>query len=203
MAACRKPWLSCCRAAYRAQMTDDVTPEPDDHGRVAPPVDADEATTLLAFLDYHRATLAWKTAGLDSADLNAPMHPTTMTLGGLLKHLAGVEVWWFSEVLAGRPEQLPWSAADWEADADWDWHSAADDEPADLRGLWQAAVDDSRRLTADALAVQGLDTPARWSFPEGGTPTLRWILVHMIEEYARHNGHADLLREAVDGLTGE
>jgi uncharacterized damage-inducible protein DinB len=175
----------------------------DEYGRPEPPVAGDEAATLLGFLDYHRATLAWKCAGLDAAGLRAGLAPTSMTLGGLLKHLAYVEDSWFSCRLHGNSPQPPWDTVDWRADADWDWHSAADDPPEDLRRLWQQAVDRSRRLVAEALAGGGLDQPARHVWPDGRAPSLRWILVHMIEEYARHNGHADLLREAVDGETGE
>jgi len=90
-----------------------------------------------------------------------------------------------------------------EADPDWDWRSAAGDSPEQLFALWQDAVDRSRSLIAEALADGGLERLARLTWPDGRASSLRWILVHMIEEYARHNGHADLLREAVDGLTGE
>jgi hypothetical protein len=92
---------------------------------------------------------------------------------------------------------------DWKADPDWDWHSAAEDSPEQLHALWQDAVARSRSLVAKALADGGLERQARRTWPDGRAPSLRWIVVHMIEEYARHNGHADLLRESVDGLTGE
>jgi hypothetical protein len=92
---------------------------------------------------------------------------------------------------------------DWKADPDWDWHSAADDSPEQLFALWRDAVARSRLLVSEALADGGLEQLARRTWTDGRAPSLRWILVHMIEEYARHNGHADLLRESVDGLTGE
>jgi hypothetical protein len=92
---------------------------------------------------------------------------------------------------------------DWDADRDWDWHSAAEDTPEQLRALWQDTVARSRSLVSEALADGGLDQLSRRTWPDGEAPSLRWILVHMVEEYARHNGHADLLRESVDGLTGE
>jgi uncharacterized damage-inducible protein DinB len=126
-----------------------------------------------------------------------------MTLGGLLKHMAYVESDWFWRSLHGRDRQAPWDRVDWKADPDWEWRTAADDSPEQLFALWQAAVDQSRDLVADALAGGGLDRLAVRTWPDGNAPSLRWILVHMIEEYARHNGHADLLREAVDGATGE
>jgi uncharacterized damage-inducible protein DinB len=175
----------------------------DEYGRPEPPLAADETATLLGFLDFQRATLAWKCSGLDAAGLNATVGPSTMTLGGMLKHLALVEDSWFSRWLHGHERQPPWDTVDWAADPDWDWHSAAEDSPEQLRAMWQHAVDRSRSLVAEALAHGGLERLARRTWPDGRAPSLRWILVHMIEEYARHNGHADLLRESVDGLTGE
>ncbi|UOY01154.1 DinB family protein [Blastococcus sp. PRF04-17] len=175
----------------------------DDQGRPEPPVAADETATLLGFLDFQRATLEWKSRGLDAAGLRATVGVSTMTLGGLLKHMALVEDGWFSRSLHGNDRHPPFDAVDWAADPDWEWRTAADDSPEGLRALWQAAVDRSRALTADALAAGGLDRPASRSWPDGQRPSLRWIVVHMIEEYARHNGHADLLRESVDGETGE
>ena len=175
----------------------------DEHGRPEPPLAADETTMLLAFLDYQRATLAWKTSGLDAAGLRARVGVSSMTLGGLLKHMAYVENSWFSRWLHGHDRLPPWDTVDWQADPDWDWDSAADDSPEQLHSLWQEAVDRSRALVAEALAEDGLDREAQRTWPTGESPTLRWILVHMIEEYARHNGHADLLRESVDGETGE
>lgn len=163
---------------------------------------ADETATLLGFLDFQRATLEWKCAGLDAAGLAATTGVSTMTLGGMLKHLACVEEWWCSQVLHGLPEEAPWNTVDWKADRDWDWHSAAEDTPEQLRALWEETVARSRTLVKEALADGGLDRLARRPLSDG-TPSLRWILVHLIEEYARHNGHADLIRESVDGLTGE
>ena len=126
-----------------------------------------------------------------------------MTLGGLLKHLSFVESYWFAHRLHGRSPAAPWDTVDWSADADWDWHSAADDAPDELRSLWSDAVSRSRDLVTEALADGGLDRLAEKPWPDGSAPSLRWIILHMIEEYARHNGHADLLRESVDGETGE
>jgi uncharacterized damage-inducible protein DinB len=175
----------------------------DEQGRPEPPVDGDEAATLLGFLDYQRATLEWKCAGLDAAGLAATVGVSPMSLGGLLKHLAYVDEWWSCRVLHDRELGAPWSAVDWAADADWDWHSAADDSPDELRSLWAATVERSRRQIDEALSSGGLDQPARRPWADGRAPNLRWILTHLIEEYARHNGHADLLRESIDGLTGE
>ena len=175
----------------------------DEQGRPEPPRAAGEAATLLGFLDYQRATLEWKCAGLDAAALSAKTAASTLTLGGLLKHLTYVEDSWFSHSLHGQDRQQPWNAVDWKAQPDWEFHSAAGDSAGDLRAGWQDAVERSRSLVAETLAGGGLGSLARRAWPDGGAPSLRWILCHMIEEYARHNGHADFLRESVDGSTGE
>jgi uncharacterized damage-inducible protein DinB len=171
----------------------------DTQGRPEAPIDADEAGTLIGFLDFQRATLAWKCAGLDAAGLRATVGASTMTLGGILKHLALVEDAWFSEELFAQESRPPWDAVDFKADPDWEWRTAADDSPEQLLALWQDAVTHARSRVAQALAEGGLEQPSRRTWPDGRAPSLRWILCHMIEEYARHNGHADLLRESVDG----
>ncbi|WP_206792889.1 DinB family protein [Amycolatopsis sp. MtRt-6] len=173
----------------------------DEQGRPEPPLDGDETATLLGFLDFHRATVAWKCAGLDSAGLRATHPPSTMTLGGLLKHLAYVEDHWFSHVLLGRDRMAPFDAVDWTTTPDWDWDSAADDTPEQLVALWEDAVKRSRAAMTEANG--DLSQRARRPLRDGSTPSLRWILVHMVEEYCRHNGHADLIRESIDGGTGE
>ncbi len=177
--------------------------ELDDQGRPRPPDAGDEAATLLGFLDFQRATFAWKCDGVDAAGLAATVGASTMTLGGMLKHLALVEDWWFTRWLAGRPSATGWDDVDWDADPDWEWHSAARDDPEALRAWWREAVARSRQRVDEALVGGDLGQLARRRGPDGESPSLRWILCHMIEEYARHNGHADLLRESVDGATGE
>lgn len=172
--------------------------------RIDPPLSASEADTLLGFLDYHRDTLRQKTEGLTGDQLNLALRPSEMTLGGMLKHVAFNEHWWFSCVLHGTEFAEPWASVDWDADEDWDWHSAENDSPEDLRRLLDDHVRSSDALIAEALSAGGLEHPsARASSSRGGQFSLRWILVHMIEEYARHNGHADLIRESIDGKTGE
>lgn len=168
----------------------------DRHGRPEPPLAGDEAATLLGFLEFQRATLRWKCAGLDAEGLRSTVGASAMTLGGLLKHMALVEDSWFTEDLAGLPPPPPWDT-DREV-----WHSAADQTAEELRGLWERSLARSRERVAEALADGGLDRLAMDPKPPPAM-SLRWILVHMIEEYARHNGHADLLREAIDGETGE
>ncbi len=173
-------------------------------GRTDPPLAADEATTLVAFLDYHRDTLRMKTEGLTAEQLRQPLAPSTLTLGALLKHVALNEASWFGEVLHGRPMPEPWASADWDTDRDWEMTSARDDSPEELRRIMDESVGQARRDIDAALAEGGLEfRSAILSRKEDQQFTLRWILLHMIEEYARHNGHADFLREAVDGVTGE
>jgi uncharacterized damage-inducible protein DinB len=168
-----------------------------------PPVAGDEHDTLVGALERQRGYVAWKCGNLGPAGLRATLGPSTMTLGGLLKHLALVEDDWISVKLHGRDRCPPWDAIDWDADPDWEWRSAAEDTPAQLRSMWEEAVARSRALVAEAFAAGGLDRPAAFTWPDGRTPSLRRILIDMIEEYARHVGHADLIRESVDGLVGE
>ncbi len=175
----------------------------DAHGRPEPPEAASEVETLLGFLEYQRATLEWKCRGLDAAGLAATVAASSMTLGGILKHMTLVEEHWFSRAVFGGELGPPWDAVDWEADPDWEWHSAAHDAPEAVRSAWHEAVARSRVLVGEAMESGGLDRLAERRWDDGRTPSLRWILVHMIEEYARHNGHADLLRESIDGETGE
>jgi len=168
-----------------------------------PPVAGTEVDTFLGALERQRGYLAWKCGNLDSAGLRAKLGPSTMTLGGLLKHMALVEDDWFSVKLHGRDPHPPFDTADWDADPDWEWHSAAGDTPAELVSLWQEAVGRSRNLVAGALAEGGLDRQAAFAWRDGRAPSLRRMIMDMIEEYARHVGHADLIRESVDGLVGE
>ncbi len=162
-----------------------------------PPEAAPESEMLAAFLDYHRATLLWKVDGLSEADLRRPLTPSGMTLLGLIKHLAYVERWWFQAVFAGEDVDFPWS----DADPDADWRVGPDEGVATILDLYRAQAARTREIVAAAT----LDDDARRprTRPPGGIQTLRWIVLHMIEETARHNGHADLMREAIDGATGE
>ncbi|SER27379.1 Protein of unknown function [Lentzea xinjiangensis] len=176
----------------------------DEQGRPEPPLDGDELATLTGFLEFHRATLAWKTAGLTAEQLGRTTAKSSMTLGGLVKHLAYVEQQWFHVVLHDREPLEPWASVDWKADHDWDWHSAAHDTPEQLLTLWQGEVARAREAVEEALGNGDLGQPAkRAPWRDGRKVSLRWILTHMVEEYSRHNGHADLLREAVDGRIGE
>ena len=175
----------------------------NERGRAEPPAAGNETDTLLGSLERQRATLAWKCGGLDAAGMRATTAASTITLGGLLKHLALVEDDYFSGRLLGRDPLPPWDTVDWDADPDWEWRSAAEDTPEQLMTLWQDAVARSRVAVAEALANGGLDRLAHRKWPDGRAPSLRRIMIDLIEEYARHVGHADLIRESVDGLVGE
>lgn len=168
-----------------------------------PPLAGTEAEHLTGALDRLRTTFRWKAGGLDAAGLQTRVGASSMTLGGLLKHLALVEDHYFAGKLRGEPLGAPWDGVDWDADPDWEWRSAADDTPAQLYALYDAAVARSRAALAGALSDGGLDQPIDVSWPDGRHPSLRRMVCDLIEEYGRHTGHADLLREAVDGLVGE
>ena len=170
--------------------------------RTEPHPALDEREMLEGFLDYHRATLKLKAAGLTQAQLGQTTAASTLTLAGLLKHMALVEDSWFTERFAGQPMPAPFADVDWEADRDWELHSAVHDEPAWLLQRYDEACERSRAVVADAASLDQEAVAGRRSSDEAPF-TLRWILCHMIEETARHNGQADLLREAVDGATGE
>ena len=166
-----------------------------DIPRRDPDQDGDELTVLTQFLDYHRATLRLKCAGLGPADLKrASAPPSRLTLLGLVRHLTEVELGWFSQPARGQVYTPTYSSAE-RPDDDFD-----DLDSADIDSVWTAyenAVTASRSTTAGFTSGDETETGSK------GPRSLRWLLVHMIEEYARHNGHADLLREAIDGARGE
>lgn len=126
-----------------------------------------------------------------------------MTLGGMMNHLAFVEEYWCSFRLWNQPMGDVFGLVDRNLDPDADWHAATTQSPDALRGRWTASIAQSERNVERALATGGLDQPTRRSSEPDEVPSLRWVLVHLIEEYARHNGHADILRELIDGSVGE
>ena len=162
-----------------------------------------EAESLQSVLERNRRVFAWKTSGLDEKGLRATTAASTMTLGGLVKHMALVEADWLAVKLAGQEYGAPWDAVDFDADPDWEWRTGALDPPDDVYAVWRDAVERSRTIVAEVIAERGLDGPASFTRPDGRTPTVRAMLLDMIEEYARHTGHADILREAVDCRVGE
>jgi len=167
------------------------------------PTAGDEASTLLAVLERNRRTFAWKCSGVDAAGLRATTASSSLTLAGLLKHMALVEDHYFTHVLHGRPMPPPWDAVDFDVDPMWEFRTALDDDPDDLRSLYLESVRRSRAATDEVMGADGLDRISAVPRRDGRPFSLRRIVVDMIEEYARHTGHADLLREAADGETGE
>jgi uncharacterized damage-inducible protein DinB len=177
----------------------------DPHGRKYAPERSGEYETLSGFLDFQRATFEWKCRGLSDDQLRVTRPPSTMSLGSMMKHLALVEDSWFTVVVGERSIPEPWASADTESDPDWEWHSAVSDTGEKLRQLLTTSVVRSRAVV-DGLVRGGEEAALSATHPERGSTnrvSLRWVMVHMIEEYARHNGHADLLRESIDGETGE
>ncbi|MCG8915813.1 DinB family protein [Actinokineospora sp. PR83] len=168
-----------------------------------PPLAGTESEHLIGALDRLRATFRWKADDLDAAGLRTRVGASSLTIGGLLKHLAVVEDYTFTVKFAGTPIGGPWRPAEWDDEFEWPFTSAARDTPAELYALWDDAVARSRERLAAALADGGLDQRVHISGPDGQHATLRRLVCDLIEEYGRHTGHADLLREAVDGRTGE
>jgi uncharacterized damage-inducible protein DinB len=169
-----------------------------DVARTDPPLVAGERESLQAWLDFHRTTLLWKCAGLTADQLRQrPAAPSTLSLLGLVRHMTEVERWWFLITAADRDMPMPYSS-DGDEEADFDALDDADAE-ADL-----AAFQRETKAADEAVRGKELDTVVR---SHGHHPErvrdLRWIYVHMIEEYARHNGHADIIREQIDGATGD
>lgn len=167
-----------------------------------PPLAGTETEQLLGALERLRWTFRWKTDGLYAAGLGLRVGASTLTLGRLLKHLAVIEDHTFHVKLSGDPMPSAWDDNGWDDDDDWEYTSADTDEPATLYALWDDAVARSRARVAEALADGGLDQEVS-AGADGQHANLRRLLLDHIEEYGRHTGHADLLREAVDGRVGE
>jgi uncharacterized damage-inducible protein DinB len=157
------------------------------------PYDADEKTSLTAALDRHRDAILWKLQGLDDEQLRRRMVPSDTTLLGMLKHLASVEYGWFCRTFGLPTEEVPFV----EEDPDADWRVEPEETTQDILDYYAGA-----RAAADAsLAAHDLaDTGTSWT---GATVTMRWVLLHMVEEVCRHAGHADILRELIDGMAGD
>ena len=168
--------------------------------RIDPPETGAELVQLTRFLDLQRETILRKCEGLTRDQLAQPHPPSSMTLGGLLNHLALVEDSWFRVRFSGEPEDERWAGVDWDADPDYEFRTAAGVEPDELRRRYEEACARSRKVVAAAASLDQLSVQPRGN---GQHFDLRWVMLHLIEETARHAGHADLLREAIDGVTGE
>jgi uncharacterized damage-inducible protein DinB len=165
--------------------------------RTEPPYIAGERQMLELWLDFHRDTLVMKCAGLSPEQLRErSVPPSSMSLLGLVRHMTEVERNWFRRVLEGE-EAPPLYYSD--ADPDGDFDNVVDADPETAMAAWRAECDRSRSLAAARVSLDDVGRALR----EGQQVSLRWILVHMVEEYARHNGHADLLRERIDGVVGD
>ena len=153
-----------------------------------------ERETLRAYLDFHRETLALKCAGLSDDDLRRRPTPSSLSLLGLVRHMAEVERSWFRRVIDGQDVPLVWSP-DGDFQVAYDADGAA---PEVAFATWQAEIAIARDIEAAApsLDVTGVDRRS------GDEYSLRRVLLHLIQEYARHNGHADLIREGLDGTVG-
>lgn len=163
--------------------------------RIAPPVRAGERETLRSFLDFHRATLAMKTDSLSDEDLRRRSSPpSTLSLLGLVRHMAEVERSWFRRVINGEDLPLVWSAeGDYQVAYD-----ASTATRAEAFDAWQTEVAHARRIEQAAASLDVTGYQPRWD----EHVSLRLVMLHLIHEYARHNGHADFLREAIDGTVG-
>ncbi|MEU6737813.1 DinB family protein [Streptosporangium sandarakinum] len=163
--------------------------------RIGPPLTAGERETLRAFLDYHRATLAMKCDGLSDEELRRrSMPPSTLSLLGLVRHMAEVERTWFRKVINGEDIPLVWSdEGDYQVAYD-----ASTATRAEAFDAWRAEVEYSRRIEREAESLDVTAYNPRW----GEEVSLRLVMLHLIHEYARHNGHADFLREGIDGTVG-
>jgi hypothetical protein len=165
------------------------------HRRLDVPLVGDEKNMLSAFLDRYRETMVWKLDGLSKEQASARLVPSPTTLLGIVKHLAYVERWWFQMNFAGDPVSFPWPED--EPDEDIDFRVTTTDTIEGIRALYEQECARSREIVAAA----SLDDLAKDQ--KRGDRTMRWIMVHMIEETARHAGHADILRELTDGAIGQ
>ena len=183
-----------------------MTPVEADPGRPPwePPLSGGETEHLVGALERLRTTFRWKCDGLDEAGLAFRIPSSQLSLGGLLKHLASVEDFTFSEKLRGQWDGEAWGALGYDGTDDWFFTSAAADEADALYRWWDSAVERSRqRLSAALTQSGGLDQLAHLSHGPNNHVSLRRLVFDLVEEYGRHTGHADLIREAWDGRVGE
>jgi uncharacterized damage-inducible protein DinB len=168
--------------------------------RKDPEIHAGERDALAQYLDYQRETVLLKAEGLDKDQLAQRIPTSGLTLAGILYHLALNEESWLETRFAGLPQRAPWKDIDWDADPDWEFSTAITLDADEVRRRYREACERSRAVIA---AADSLDQESASAMRNGEHFTLRWVLLHLIEETARHAGHADLLREAIDGSTGE
>jgi uncharacterized damage-inducible protein DinB len=183
-----------------AGMSIDMFIEPEKDPRTEPPTRGGERETLAGFLRWHRETLELKCSGLDAAALaTRSVEPSSMSLLGLLRHMADVERSWFRRFMAGQ-DAPPLFYSKEDPDGEFD---GARPDPALVAEAWQAWREEIAFADQFVAAAPDLDVLGQRRDASRGPMSLRWVLNHMIEEYARHNGHADLLRERIDGAVGQ
>jgi hypothetical protein len=168
--------------------------------RVDPDPSGSERDLLCQYLDYQRETMLQKADGLNATQLSRAHPPSELTLAGLLYHLALVEESWLEVRFVGHAERAPWIGVDWDADPTWEFRTGAGLPPDDVTQRYRDACERSRQVVS---ATASLDELSVQALGDGRHFSLRWVLLHLIEETARHAGHADLLREALDGTVGE
>jgi len=186
--------LAVVPGAYGLTMS--IITDPDE--RAVTPLVADERDMLVRMLAFQRDTLRWKCSGLTSEQLAFQHRPSELSLGGLLKHLAVVEAVWVPRTFAGVADAPIWISHAGGQTEGWTFRTAADDTPEQLFSWLDEAQQMTERVVAEADTLEAI---ARES-PYGQPCSLRWILLHLVQEYARHLGHADLIREAIDGAVG-
>ena len=198
----RGRWWLATSVDHDCPMTErkypDVWVDPEDDPREGGPRLGDERSTVVEYLRAQRLTMEMKCDGLDAAAMaNRSVPPSTMSLLGLVRHMAEVERAWFRRRMAGEDAPVLYRTAE---DRDADWNGAVADPAvvAQAWDAWRAEVAYAQKFVADAPDLDVIGHVEDW-----GEVSLREVLVHMIEEYARHNGHADLLRERIDGRVGQ
>lgn len=167
--------------------------------RIKPVRHGEERTMLRAMLNFQRAEFLSKLDGLETTELRLSLPPSDLTLAGLTKHLALVEDSWYQNRFAGEPLVEPWASAPFDDDFDWEFHSAVVDSGEQLRTLYTAAIERSNAIYDAAESLDQLNHSGGDVEPF----SLRWVTLHMIEETARHAGHADLIRQSIDGSTSD
>ena len=168
-----------------------------------PPLAGTEVEHLRGALHRMRTTFRWKADELDAAGLNTRIAASSMTMGGLLKHLAACEDYMWTAKLDGSPVGAPWDAWGWDGEDSWDFTWEADMPPDELYRLYDGAVERANGRLDAALERGGPEQSVALGYPDGPKANLRRLMCDLLEEYGRHTGHADLIREAIDGRVGE
>lgn len=163
-----------------------------------PPKAGTERETLVGYLDWYRAIMIDKASGLTHEQANTAFGPSELTVINLVHHLAIVEHLWFHVFFAGGEPLEPWAAI-WDDDPDWEFHHSHEFDPAEIIRRYEVEIERADAIIAATSDLEALSVKDR----DGEHRSLRWILTHMLEETARHAGHADLIRESIDGSTGD